>query len=222
MLVNIVGRICFPTLLLKKRIPLKKKICMFHVEEARSYSCNANIEKRAAALRLARTTLEDKKAVCIQLEASLIELANENDATERVLMQKEQDIMSRRSVLEQINTQCNARRNSLEGERKKAAIDAERMESALDNAWHGLEEDIEAAELEHHQSLNRIQQQLEDLRKQENDLVENLRRLHDAELGVENQLRQLKQREDQLKSLSETTLRHLRAELREREGLLTQ
>ncbi|RNE94935.1 uncharacterized protein Tco025E_10278 [Trypanosoma conorhini] len=195
---------------------------MSRVDEARLYSWSADLEKRAAAVRSARSKLEDKKAACIQLEASLVELANENDASERLLVQKEHYIASRKAVLEQANTQRSAQRNSLDGERRKVIIDVERVENALDNDWRALEEEEKAAELGHHQRMNRLEQQLEDLEKQEGDLVEKLRQLQNSELGASNLLRQLKQKEDRLRSLSEATLQQMRAELQERETLLNQ
>ncbi|PBJ73397.1 hypothetical protein BCY84_14459 [Trypanosoma cruzi cruzi] len=195
---------------------------MSRVEEARLYSWNADLEKRAAAVRSARSKLEEKKAACIQLEASLVELANENDASERILFQKEQYVASRKAVLEQANIDRSSQRSLLDRERKKTTMDAERVENALDNEWRGLEEEEKAAELGHHQRMNRFQQQLEELGKQETELIEKLRQLQNAELSVSNLLRQLKQKDEQLRSLSEARLQHMRAELREREAFLNQ
>ncbi|ESL10727.1 hypothetical protein TRSC58_01534 [Trypanosoma rangeli SC58] len=195
---------------------------MSRVDEARLYNWNAGLEKRASAVRSARSKFEDKKAACIQLEASLVELANENDASERLLVQKEHYIASRKAALEQVNTERSAQRSSLDGVRKKVVIDVERVENALDNDWRALEEDEKAAELGHHQRMNRIQQQLDKLEKEERDLVEKLRQLQNSELGVTNLLRQLKQKEDHLRSLSEATLQQMKSELQEREALLNQ
>ncbi|KEG13003.1 hypothetical protein DQ04_01271030 [Trypanosoma grayi] len=195
---------------------------MSRLEETRLSTWNTNLERRAAAVRSRRSKFEDKKAVCIQLEASLVELSNENDATERLLVQKEQYVASRRFTLEETNTQRNAQISSLNGERKKATIDAERIENALENEWRVLEDEVKVAEVEHCQRMNRMQEQLDELGKQENELVEKLRQLHDGELRVENQLRQLQQKEKQLKSLAEATLQQMRAELREREALVNQ
>ncbi|ORC91982.1 uncharacterized protein TM35_000041960 [Trypanosoma theileri] len=195
---------------------------MSKVEESRLYAWNSNLEKRATVVRHRRSQLEEKKGVCIQLEASLIELANENDATERLLVQKERYMASRKAALEEANKQRNIRRTFLDGEKRKAAIKFEHIDNALDNEWRLLEEEVAATELDHHQRMNRLQQQLEQLSKQEDELVEKIRQVNDAELRITNQLRQLKQKEDQLKSLAEATLQQMKNELRERESLVNQ
>ncbi|RNC51047.1 hypothetical protein TcCL_ESM11873, partial [Trypanosoma cruzi] len=100
-------------------------------------------------------------------------------------------------------------------------MDAERVENALDNEWRGLEEEEKAAELGHHQRMNRFQQQLEELGKQETELIEKLPAT--SECGVkciEPFVASLSKKNEQLKSLSEARLQHMRAELREREAFL--
>ncbi|KAH9601720.1 hypothetical protein LSM04_006572 [Trypanosoma melophagium] len=70
--------------------------------------------------------------------------------------------------------------------------------------------------------MSKIEESRFNLVNKKMNLLKKIRQVNDAELRVTNNLRQLNQKEAQLKSLAESKLKQMKNELHERESLVNQ
>ena len=189
-------------------------------ERRRLADAEVDMAKRQAALEDRRARLRDESASVLQLEASLIELAQENESNVRLLNAKELRLEERLLAAARAEEEVIAGGHRIEDEYREAADSQGAMATTLDDRWRAMEEAGRMAEEQHSIEVGRLRRLQTELEEREAMLREKQRALTHREQAIASWQRRLQTKQAMLGGISRSALDRLVAELAEREAIL--
>lgn len=180
----------------------------------------AEIDRNASSMRQRRERLEEDRSICLQLEASLVELTHEIEAMSRSLDGSERQLKDRRLLL---STKMDELSSTLlqteEGLRQLKDRQANVVEE-LDEAWRSLEDELKSLDSLHAYEVSKMRKTQRESDDREAMLRENLRAATERERELHQIDRKIKRREAVLLEMNRASLDRKIAELQERENFL--
>lgn len=189
-------------------------------ERQRLADMEVDIAKRKAALQDRRNRLKDEAATVLQLEASLIELAQENEASLRLLNIREVQLEERMLALDRQEEDVLAAEHRAEDEYREAIISHNILTLSIEDRWRGMEESAHMAEEQHQHEMSRLRKLQSELDEREAMLRDRQREYTHREQAVAAWQRRLQTKKSLLNNLSRNAIEKLLNELQEREAIL--
>lgn len=179
-----------------------------------------NVDQAIAALRLRRDRLDEDKSICLQLEASLVELTHENETTARLLDNLEQQLTEKRLSFEKKTEMLTASMTAAEEALRQLKDRQEVVADEIDEGWRVVEEELRSLDNCHAYEVSRLKKSQKELEEREGMLREKLRSVGDREKDLAAAQRRLRSRETLLQEMNRASLERKQSELVERESFL--
>jgi CRISPR/Cas system endoribonuclease Cas6 (RAMP superfamily) len=189
-------------------------------DEQKLQSLEDDYHRQLGVNRSRRDRVEMDNSLCLQIEASLIELTHENSSTKRSLDSREAQIIERRASLEKKIEEITV--TLLQAE-DMLRVQRERQDSLSDGielGWRTVEDELKSMDACHAYEVSRLKKSQRDLEERESLIREKTRFVSEREQELHSQERRLQARERLIGEIGKTSLERRIAELQEREALL--
>jgi hypothetical protein len=183
-------------------------------------SRESELQRHVSSIRARRERFEEDHAIALQVEASLIELANENQSNIRSLDQQELQVKERRLAferrLDETSNALNQAEESLRSERERQDLFADE----IDDGWRAVEEELRSIDACHSYEVQKLKKMQRELEEREAMIRERMRSSAEREQVLQAEQRQLKSREALFREINRTSFDRRISELHERETML--
>jgi hypothetical protein len=180
----------------------------------------SSVQNLAAEVRTRRERLHADNSMCLQVEASLLELSQENEATERLIKQTTRLIQEKRVSLDKKHELLARQQREYEEQRLMHQEVQDSASQAVEEGWRALEDETKLLEATHQQEVARLKRLRRELEDREAMMREKLRGLAEKEQVASSRLRKVQMREQMLCDINRAVIDRMMTELREREALL--
>lgn len=191
-------------------------------ERNRAFRLEQEAQKRRTALARRKAQVDDDAAMALQVEASLIELSQENDLLEKQLQRTELALDAKREHTQHRRAELETLHYSNENGMRDLQKQQEEQHARLEDGWRQLEEDTRGKRAFVAAENARLQKILEELGAREAMLRERQRLAAEKEFDLVAQQRKVALRKDAVDSLAKVALERLQSELNDRENMLHQ
>ena len=189
-------------------------------ESDRLHFWESSVQNLAADVRQRRERLHADNSMCLQVEASLLELSQENEATERLIKQTSRLIQEKRQSLDKKQEQLARQLRDCEEQQRAEHEAQDSADQSVEEGWRALEDEVKLLDATHQQELNRLKRANRELEDREGMMREKLRSLAEKEQLAASRLRKVQMKEQLLSDISRAAIDRMMTELREREALL--
>lgn len=190
--------------------------------KARLQSLEQELHRRKVELEERCIKADDEHSVVLQVEATLVQLSQENEVTERTLFEKEKTIDER---LVRLNARETELSQSVVDHQNKMRDQRERQESlhaAVEAGWRQLDEAVVLQDSQHATEVGRLQRLQKDVEDRDDTLRRQQNELQERQHHLNSRIRHLESHRNQLAGLDRTAVDRMRGELKEREALVHQ
>ena len=195
-------------------------VAMVESERKRLNEIEVDIARRQAAVQQRRERIRDDAAMVLQAEASLVQLQQENDSTDRLLNTKEIQLEERQLALERKEQELIGTEYKIEDDVRESSEYHNTLTFDLEEKRRALEEASRIAEDQHNMEMARLRKLQRELDDRDAMVRERHREVTEKEQGLFSRERRIETRKLLLRDLSKNALERLVAELKEREALM--
>ncbi|CUG86072.1 Hypothetical protein, putative [Bodo saltans] len=189
-------------------------------DEVRLRLLEESYQRQLASNHDRRARVDIDKNLCLQLEASLVELTHENSSTKRSLDVRESQIAERRSSnekkIEDLTLALVQAEDLLRVQRERQ----DSLADGIDNGWRSIEDELKSMDACHAYEVSRLKKSQRDLEERESLIREKSRLVGEREQDLHTQERHLQARERLIGEIGRISLEKKVEELQEREALL--
>ena len=193
---------------------------MVDSERKRLNDIEVDIARRQAAVHQRRERIRDDGAMVLQAEASLVQLQQENDSTERLLNTKEIQLEERQLALERKEQELIGSEYKVEDDIRESSDFHSTITFDLEEKRRALEESSRIAEDQHNMEMARLRKLQRELDDRDAMIRERHREVTEKEQALFSRERRIATRKLLLHDLSKNALDRQIAELKEREALM--
>jgi CRISPR/Cas system endoribonuclease Cas6 (RAMP superfamily) len=189
-------------------------------EEQKVQSLEEEYHRQLSVNRSRRDRVEMDNSLCLQIEASLIELTHENSSTKRSLDSREAQIIERRASLEKKIEEITVTLLQAEDLLRVQRERQDSLSDGIEHGWRTVEDELKSMDACHAYEVSRLKKSQRDLEERESLIREKTRFVSEREQELHSQERRLQARERLIGEIGKTSLERRIAELQEREALL--
>lgn len=195
-------------------------VAMVDSERKRLNEIELDIARRQAVVQQKRERLRDDAAAVLQAEASLVQLQQENDSTERLLNTKEIQLEERQLALERKEQELIGCEYKVQDDIRESSDSHTALTFELEEKRRALEEAVRIAEDQHATEMGRLRKLQRELDDRDALVRDRHRDVTEKEQALFSKERRIATRKLILHDLEENALDRLIAELKEREALI--